>query len=207
MSTLTHKHRVNPIEIYEHFARRFNGVVGSHIINVTFSNIQFKLSRHPNDDKNIIITLFSKLVESFQSIRKKYLYHLINENLIRLKIKETDNNFVILLYGSVFIPPAKIFNLFNLILWYYIRYKSGLKPNRSNYGRTLTGKWKQEEKLIKRELNHSPKILLTINIEEPCYFCGELSQSLNRWTFKLKRSFTPINLETIVCNEHINQVF
>jgi hypothetical protein len=205
MSSITH-HRIFPLEIFEHISRRFNGVIGAQVILLSASKFQFRFRRHPKDDKKIIINLFSKLLEAFQSIRKKYLYHEGKHNHIRIKIKETSDFYIISLSGSQYIPPGKIFKLMALVLWYYIRYKTGMKPNQSNYGRKLTLQWKDEESMIKRDINGSPRVLYLTHEEEPCHICGKLTKALNKWTYIIRRENIPINLETRVCERHLSKL-
>lgn len=200
MSSIT-QHRVYPIDIYQHVARRFNGVIGSQVLKMNTSRFQFRFQRHPNDNKSIIIGLFSKLIEAFQIIKKKYLFHQ-EKHHIRFKIKETPELHTITMYGGIYIPPQKVFKLLSLVLWYYIRYKSGSKPKLSNYGRKTTTQWRNEEKLLKREINNSPRILHLTYEEEPCHLCGKLTNALNKWTFRTQKDFTPIRLETRVCQKH-----
>jgi hypothetical protein len=202
MSTLTHSRQIFPQEIYNLIARRFNGVVGRQIFKVKGGKMLIQFHRHPNDDKTVFVGLFKKLLESFQSIKKKYFFNDPKHSHLRLKISENQEYYIITLFGAIYIPPGKIFNLFNLILWYFIRYKTGLRPNQSKKGKALTQQWRLEEQLLKHEINSSSKILHLTLDTEPCHICGKMTQAVNHWVFQTKSSRSPLQLQTRVCERH-----
>jgi hypothetical protein len=201
-----HEHQMFPIEFLEHLARHFNSVIRTEILYVRTNKFEIRFSKFPGSNKTIVISLFTKLVEAFKTIKDRYLLFQDDHNHVRLKLDEDEDNYIIRLSGSIYIPPGKILNLFSLILWYHIRYKTGQKPNQTENGIKLTEDWKKEEEYMRHEINQSPKQLFVDDEERPCFICGEPAFGLNEWQFKLNRDNRTISMTSRVCKKHRSQL-
>ncbi len=197
-----------PSELFKHLSQSFNGVVGANIIIVKNNEMRIEFDKFAHSNTALIVNLYTKLVNSFTSINKKYLKLEKHQRYIQLRMKnDLREYYLIQIFGFIHIPPGKILKLFSLILWYYIKYISGTSPKNSIYGRELMNKWKNEEKFIRRNLlMNSMKQIEYSDIELPCHICGEMTNYINKWTFRYAKEHRDIDVETRVCMKHKYQI-
>lgn len=196
----------HPIELIAHLVRRFNGVTRKKIIKIRSTTLEIVFDKFEGSNNQAMIRLFTKLAKSFAIIKDKYLNYDENKIHVRIKVDEDEISYIIKLIGINKIPPGKIFNLFSLILWYYIKFISGVKPGASIYGKELNEKWKVEEIYTRNELRTSQKMIIVTNHDIPCFICGEHSKLLNIWKFHYKKENRYIDVKTRVCDKHRHEV-
>ncbi len=124
-----------PMEIYKHLLLRFNGVTQFNIITISSTTLEISFKKFVGCSTTVPIRLFSKLASAMKTIKEKYLTYNDKKVHIRIKMDEEDDRYLIRISGINKIPPGKIFNLFGLILYYYLKFISGIKPSKSVYGR------------------------------------------------------------------------
>lgn len=192
-----------PIEIYKFMAQRFDGVLGVNFLNVTHSHFEIVFKRHLADNTTIVYQLYEKLANSFKIIKNRYIETDEIHSHIKLRILKDEKTIKIRIHGFTFIPPGKLFELFNLILWYFIKYKTGTKPNNTLYGSQMMQRWKNEEKMTLRELNSNPRLIKMTPYLAPCHKCGELTKTINYWKFYYEKENRILEMQTRVCDKHI----
>ena len=206
MSLIVHPR--HSVELLQYISRRFNGIIGFNLINVNTNNVELNFPLHQNSNEFVISTLYSKLASSFKNINSKYLKDSEKHHHIQIKFNQDEDFFKIKISGSLYVPTGKFLKLYNVILWYYIRYITGQKPGLSEKGRSISEQWKAENKQIMKEINRLPRKMNVSSYPQLCNICGSTTYKSNKWKFKSKsnRLSVGVEIETFVCEKHIDKL-
>ena len=194
------------MQVLEYITRRFNGVVGSNFIKVKSNSIELIFPNNAYSDYSVIANLLAKLASSFKNIDKKYVDPEDKHNHASVKLDKGEDQIVIKITGALYIPSTKFLKLYNMILWYLIRYRTGTKPGDSEEGRKLVNEWKFEEKQLKHEINRLPRRQISSYEKRLCHICGEETNLLNIWKFTTGNSNIGTDIETAVCVKHASRL-
>ncbi|OLS22477.1 MAG: hypothetical protein HeimC2_29400 [Candidatus Heimdallarchaeota archaeon LC_2] len=204
MSLLVHPR--HSVQLLQYVTRRFNGIIGFNLIKVKTNSVKINFPLHQNSNESVMAILFTKLATSFKIINVRYLGKNEKHRHVQVKFNQDEDFFQIKISGSLYVPTSKFLKLYNLILWYYIRYITGQKPSMSEKGRTLSELWKSEGKQIIKEINALPRKMNVSYNSHPCNICGESTLRSNLWKFKSKRLSSGIEIETFVCEKHLDKL-
>lgn len=199
-------HTRHSVQLLKYITRHFNGVIGYNLVIVNPNNIEIKFPIYPNSNQSVIVTLFSKLASAFIIIKDRYLQKEEKHKHVQVRFNEEEEYFRIKITGSLYIPPGKFLKLYNLILWYYVKYITGQKPSLTSKGKFIVDQWKREEKSIRIGINASPRQSIVGYTPHPCNLCGENTFRRNVWKLKLDRLDSGYKVETYVCDKHYTKL-
>lgn len=204
MSVIVHTR--HSVQLLKYVTRHFNGITGYNLVIVNPNNIEIKFPVYPNSNQSVIVTLFTKLAGAFIIIKDRYLSKEERHKRVQVKFYKDDEYFKIKISGSLYIPPGKFLKLYNLVLWYYVKYITGQKPSLTSKGMLMVDQWKKEEKNLRKGINTLPRNKIVSYTPHPCNLCGESTFTRNEWKLKLDRLSSGFEIETYVCDKHINKL-
>lgn len=199
-------HPRHSVQLLQYITRRFNGIIGFNLITVYTNNVEICFPLHQNSNEMVMANLYTKLAASFKIINSRYLQENEKHRHVQVKFNQDDDFFKIKISGSLYIPTTKFLKLYNLILWYHIRYLTGQKPSSSSKGLSISNEWKKENKQITEEINRLPRKMNVSYNPHPCNICGSTTFKSNIWKFKLNRLSSGVEIETFVCEKHIDKL-
>lgn len=197
MSTLVHY----PSSIIRYIVRVFNQVNGTSILSVqneTRLNIRHRVDLLKKPE--LLVTLYSQLKKAMETIGEKYLPPHKRWSPFHVDMEADSEHLIIKIDGIHLVPPRKIINLLDLVLWYSFTARYGIRPKDDDVGKQVTKKWKNAVQIMLSKFEKAKRRYEFVSESMKCSTCSRPTKTLVRMQIHLGNEI--VEHQVPVCGKH-----
>ena len=197
-----------PVGIYEYLVRKANSAVNEMFISISYPNVRIKfLELKRKGSWNTVDWLFSEIGKRLIRIKEKYDLDFGDQYTkkdVRLDFRVHDTYREIMISGFTKIPIKSFKNILTIVVWSWIVFSTGVKPNESETAQKMLDKFTKKAEEFQVYWNRKSRVRRPLDQPRRCYICGKEAKFLNNWKYEhngiIEEVFTP------VCNTHSSRI-
>lgn len=187
--------------IIKYCVRLFNLINRKSILSVeNETRLIIKHSVEDLEKPELLITLHSQLKKATDRITEKYLIKSRFGQPLNIRMDADDQHLLIIIDGLHLIPSSKIVKLLDLILWYSLTARTGIRPKDDPIGSRITQEWNKAIKNLKAKFARAKRRYDFVDDPLKCSTCAKPTKTLVRINMQIGNEF--INHQIPVCEKH-----
>ncbi|RMG21639.1 MAG: hypothetical protein D6732_27005 [Methanobacteriota archaeon] len=187
--------------IVKYCVRLFNLVNRKSILSVE-NETRLVIKHHVKDLKKpeLLISLQSQLKKAFSRITEKYLTKSRRGQYLNVQMSADDSHLLIIVDGLHLVPTSKIIKLLDLILWYSLTARTGIRPKDDPVGSKITDEWNAAIKVLKSKFARAKRRYDFTYEPLKCTTCAKATKTLVKMQVQIGQEL--IEHQIPVCDKH-----